>query len=71
MKKNAVGRVIIHKETGGKRVSSMRLPARILCLFLAVITWLLIVNFNKATDADEKETSDKPETVETADPSVL
>lgn len=44
MKKNAVGRVLMHKEPLDRRVSSWHLPMKLLCLVLALIIWLLVVN---------------------------
>ncbi|MBE6590363.1 MAG: hypothetical protein E7643_09325 [Ruminococcaceae bacterium] len=53
MKKNAVGRVLMHKESGGKRVSSLHIPARLFCLLLALLIWLAIVNLNALSDEGE------------------
>ena len=50
MKKNAVGRVLMHREPLNKRVSSWHLPMRFLCLVLALVIWLLIANIESAPD---------------------
>jgi hypothetical protein len=50
MKKNAVGRVLAHKEPVGRRIAALHLPAWFLCLFLALVIWLMIANLNQSTD---------------------
>ncbi len=44
MKKNVVGRVPLHKEPVGRQVSNLHIPARLFCLFLAIIIWLSVSN---------------------------
>jgi len=53
MKKNAVGRVLAHKEPVGRRISSLHLPAWFLCLFLALVIWLAVTNVNMISDDNE------------------
>ena len=55
MKKNAVGRVLMHREPLDKRVSSWHLPMRLLCLVLALIIWLAVVNLDPASDEADQE----------------
>ena len=50
MKKNAVGRVLAHKVPVSRRISALHLPAWFLCLLLALVIWLLVVNLNQNTD---------------------
>ena len=59
MKKNAVGRVLMHREPLDKRVSSWHLPMRLLCLVLALIIWLAVTNLGSASEeaAGERETT--------------
>ena len=62
MKKNAVGRVLLQKESGKKRVSALHLPARFLCLLLALVIWLAIVNLNDFSE--EQDSSSEEEVTE-------
>ncbi len=62
MKKNAIGRVPLHKEPVRRRLSSWHIPARLLCLLLAVIIWLAIVNLNAISDEGEQKEDSKPKT---------
>lgn len=66
MKKNAVGRVLAHKEPVGRRISALHIPARLLCLLLAVVIWLAVVNLKEATENDGKTSDNKAKTEETA-----
>ena len=50
MKKNAVGHVLAHKEPVSRRISALHLPAWFLCLFLALVIWLVVANLNQNTD---------------------
>ncbi len=59
MKKNPVGRVLVQTDPVARRASAMRIPARIFCLFLALIIWLAVVNLNKISD-EGASTSDSP-----------
>lgn len=64
MKKNAVGRVLMHKEPLDKRVSSWHLPMRLLCLVLALIIWLAVVNLDPASErADQEREATSEQTV--------
>ena len=58
MKKNAVGRVLVHKEPVGKRISALHFPAWILCLLLALVIWLAVTNVS----AISGDTDSTPET---------
>ncbi len=42
MKKNAVGRILYQKEPVKSRLASWHIPARIVCLLLALIVWLTV-----------------------------
>lgn len=42
MKKNAVGRILYQKVPARSRLSSWHIPARIVCLLLALIVWLTV-----------------------------
>lgn len=65
MKKNAVGRVLAHKEPVKRRIAALHIPARLLCLLLAVIIWLAIVNLNSASADDTKNTDESRRAEET------
>ncbi len=62
MKKNAIGRVALHKEPVRRTLSSWHIPAKLLCLLLAVVIWLAIVNLNTVSDGDGQENDRKPKT---------
>ena len=49
MKKNAVGHVLAHKEPVSRRIAALHLPAWFLCLFLALVIWLIVANLNQNT----------------------
>lgn len=53
MKKNAVGRVLAHKEPVGRRLASLHLPAKLLCLLLAIVIWLMVTDLNSVVDLSE------------------
>ena len=53
MKKNVVGTILASKEPPKKRWQRWHLPARLLCLLLALFLWLIVTN---ATSAEPKET---------------
>ncbi len=42
MKKNAVGRILYQKVPVKSRLASLHIPARIVCLLLALIVWLTV-----------------------------
>lgn len=44
MKKNAIGHMMTPKETVKKRLRRWDILPRLLCLLLAMLLWLLIVN---------------------------
>ena len=44
MKKNPVGHILYHKEPIKRRISAWHLLARFLCLLLALLLWLILVN---------------------------
>ncbi len=56
MKKNAIGHVLMHKEPVKKRLAALHLPAWILCLLLALVIWLSIVNLNPVDTDSGNET---------------
>ncbi len=64
MKKNAVGRVLIRKEPVKRRISALHIPARLLCLALAVIIWLAVTNIT--TSAMEQNAHEQPTTEQAA-----
>ena len=42
MKKNAVGRILYQKIPARTRLASWHIPARIVCLVLALLVWLTV-----------------------------
>ena len=42
MKKNAVGRILYQKVPVKSRLASWHIPARIICLLLALLVWLTV-----------------------------
>ena len=42
MKKNAVGRILYQKVPVKSRLASLHIPARIVCLLLALLVWLTV-----------------------------
>ena len=42
MKKNAVGRILYQKAPAKGRIASLHIPARIVCLLLALLIWLTV-----------------------------
>jgi len=42
MKKNAVGRILYQKVPVRSRLASWHIPARIVCLLLALLIWLTV-----------------------------
>ena len=42
MKKNAVGRILYQKVPVKSRLASLHIPARIICLLLALLIWLTV-----------------------------
>lgn len=47
MKKNAVGRILYQKAPIKSRLASLHIPARIICLLLALLVWLTITALQK------------------------
>ena len=66
MKKNPVKPALIQRgDPATCRAVSLRTPARIFCLFLALIIWLAVVNLNKhSEEKDDAFDSALEETVE-------
>ena len=56
MKKNAVGRILYHKEPAKRRVSSWHIPVRLLCLLLALLIWLAVTSLEQAPESDGNDT---------------
>ena len=46
MKKNAVGRILYQKVPVKSTLASWHIPARIICLLLALIIWLTVTALN-------------------------
>lgn len=46
MKKNAVGKMLSQKEPAVSRLASLHIPARIVCLLLALLVWLTVTALN-------------------------
>ena len=46
MKKNAVGRILYQKIPVKSRLASWHIPARIICLLLALLIWLTVSVLN-------------------------
>lgn len=42
MKKNAVGRILYQRVPVKSRFAAMHIPARIVCLLLALLIWLVV-----------------------------
>lgn len=42
MKKNTVGRILYQKVPVRSRIASWHIPARLICLLLALIVWLTV-----------------------------
>lgn len=42
MKKNAVGRILYQKDPVKSRLAALHIPARIVCLLLAILVWLTV-----------------------------
>lgn len=42
MKKNAVGRILYQKVPVKSKIASLHIPARIICLLLALLVWLIV-----------------------------
>lgn len=62
MKKNVVGHMIAPKETKKSFWRRLDLFPRILCLLLALLIWLFVVNIY---DENQSASTSAPETVET------
>lgn len=60
MKKNAIGHMMAPKETAKKRLRRWDVFPRILCLLLAMLLWLLIVN---TQDTGKDMPAEDPEAV--------
>lgn len=48
MKKNAVGRILYQKVPVKGRLAALHIPARVVCLLLALIVWLTVSALEKA-----------------------
>jgi hypothetical protein len=46
VKKNAVGRILYQKVPAKSRLASWHIPARIICLLLALLIWLTVSALN-------------------------
>ena len=55
MKKNAVGRILYQKEPVKRRISTLHIPARLLCLLLALLIWLVVTDLQKNPESDANE----------------
>lgn len=42
MKKNAVGRILYQKVPVKSKLASLHIPARIVCILLALLIWLMV-----------------------------
>ena len=47
MKKNAVGRILYQKAPAKSRFASWHIPARIVCLLLALLIWLTVTALSR------------------------
>ena len=56
MKKNAIEHMTAPKESAKSKFHKLNLFPKFLCLCLAVLLWLLIVNAEKQGSGNEKET---------------
>ncbi len=50
MKKNIIGHMTAPRESAGKRFRRMDLIRKFLCLVLALMIWLIIVNVTQETE---------------------
>ncbi|MBQ9806657.1 MAG: hypothetical protein IJW49_09160 [Clostridia bacterium] len=49
MKKNAIGHMDVQKETVGSRFRRWHILPRFICLLLALVIWLIVVQVTKAS----------------------
>ena len=54
MKKNAIGHMTAPKESVGRRIRRWDILPRLLCLLIAIVLWLVIVNVKNSRN-DEVE----------------
>lgn len=50
MKKNAVGRILYQKVPVKGKLESLHIPARIICLLLALLVWLTVSAMEASAD---------------------
>ncbi|MBQ7335043.1 MAG: hypothetical protein IJW92_01030 [Clostridia bacterium] len=50
MKKNVIGHMLAPKEPIGKRISNLHLLARFVCLVLALVIWLAVVDMQSKNE---------------------
>ncbi len=56
MKKNAIGHMTAPKESAKTKFQKLELLPRLVCLFVAILLWLLVTNAEKKNDSGERET---------------
>ena len=61
MKKNIVGHMMKPKESAGSFFRSLNILPRMICLLLALVIWLLIVNLNPNEQDRETDRSVRTE----------
>ena len=64
MKKNAVGRILYQKVPVKGKLDSLHIPARIICLLLALLVWLTVSAMEASAD-DHTEVSASDEIITT------
>ncbi len=60
-KNNVIGHMITAKETAGSRFRRLHLVSRFVCLLLAVLIWLVIVNMHPTERPDGDGLFPEPE----------
>ncbi len=62
MKKNAIAHMMAEKEPTGKRIARLHPVSRLLCLLLAILIWLAVVNLGTKTGKNGAEDERESET---------
>ena len=64
MKKNVIGPILASKEPPKKRIQRWQLPARLLCVVLALVLWLIVINATAPTSEGGADTAAEAAVVE-------
>ena len=65
MKKNAINRLTVAGDAKSER-RKLRILPKLLCLLLAMVIWLTVVNLKKQDNGDSGESGGAPDTEQTA-----